>query len=815
MSAVAALRELLVSPPAGFLYHLILLLCIEAGLGMAVHHWRHSPAESRARRLALAFGGLLFIRLILVGIALLRLDAPLFFTLWPPLERLCSFLSLLIIAWAFVLPVCPWPDRAHRWILCGGVALILGLYVVLAPWWYLAATQVPGTPFVGSWQDRAWEMGQVLLSGVAVGLLLRHRGSPFLLVSLLTLLAGHLLQLLFSGFHPSVAVWIRAGDLVAYPLLAVLVYRSITTELRSTAQTFQQELRGASQDALRRTQELIFLLDANRNVNSSLDLVTVLQKVVQSLVDGIRAGYGIIALMEDAEAGLMRAVAGYDPLDQGVWQTSDVRFSLSQYPLIEHAMRRRRQVIVQETEVSAQLIAIHALMGSVEIGPLMVIPLVHRQEVLGVVLLSNANSQRLFSVEEGRFGEALAQQVAAAVANARLYRQVDEQRRKLADLLRVQKKETRERQAILESIADGVVVGDPQGKIIMVNAAAERIFGRPQRELLGLTIREFYPYLKGENKGRQNPVVRRNGGGSPTVFEQNGRVIEGSLAPVLGDGESPAGYVAVFRDVTREVQAERAKSEFTSTISHELRTPLTSIKGYTDLLASGMAGEISPQQKTFLCTIRTNVERMVELVNDLISISELGGAVELQRELMDVSQVVREAVEAWTSRAAERKITVTAELSSSLPLVEADPFRLRQIMDHLLSNACKFTYPGGGVSVRVGLSRDGVGAGGQGCSLLISVADTGVGIAASDRERVFERFYRADNPLQVEAGGAGVGLAIVKSLVEAHGGRVWVESEVGKGSVFSFLLPVAQNVSSREVTGVERPRPANPSSTAR
>jgi len=794
MSAIAALHELLISPPAGFLYHLILLLSIEAGLGMAVHYWRRSPAEPWARRLILAFGGLLLIRAVMIGIALLvRPDTSIFPALWPPLDRLCSFLSLLIIVWAFVLPLLPRPGRTDFWVLGGGTIIILGFYALLSTWWYFTAAQTPDAYFTGSWPDRAWEVGQVILLGTAIGLLLYRRGPSFLLVSLLTLMVGHLLQLVFPGSHPHVAGWVRVSDLVAYPALAILVYHSISTELQSTAQAFQQELREISQDALQRTQELIFLLDANRNVNASLDLITVLQKVVQSLVDGIGAGYGIIALVEKGEAGLMRAVAGYDPLDQGVWQTSDVCFSLKQYPLLEHVIRRRRRVVVQEVEISAQLIAIHALMGSVEIGPLMIIPLVHRKEVLGLVLLSNANSQKLFTAEDGRFAEALAQQVAAAVANARLYRQVDEQRRRLADLLRAQRKETRERQAILESIADGVIVGDAQGKITMVNAAAERIFGRSQRELLGLPIREFYPRLQEGGNGRQRSTSSWSGEGIHTVFEREGRVIEGSLAPVLSDGNSPAGFVAVFRDVTKERQAERAKSEFVSTVSHELRTPLTSIKGYADLLGSGMAGEISPQQKTFLGTICTNVERMVKLVNDLISISELGGVVELQREAVDVTQVIHEAIETWSPRAAEREIIITAELPSSLPPVDADPSRLRQIMDHLLSNACKFTYPGGKVSVRAELHEDTAGTGKRNTFLLISVSDTGVGIAAEDQERIFERFYRADNPLQVEAGGAGVGLAIVKSLVEAHGGRIWVESWVGEGSVFSFLLPVAQS----------------------
>ncbi|MDY7040970.1 MAG: GAF domain-containing protein, partial [Chloroflexota bacterium] len=413
MSAVTALRELLIGPPAGFLYHLILLLSIEAGLGMAVHYRRRSPEEPWVWRVLLAFGGLLFIRVVMINIALLvRPDTSLFTVLWPPLDRLCSTFSLLIIIWTFVLPPLPGTGRVRYWAMSGGAAVILSC-ALLTFWWFSTSMQIPDAHFVGSWPDRLWHIGQTVLLGAALGRLLRRRESPFLLVSLLTLFIGHLLHFLFPGSHPHVAAWVRLGELVAYPTLAVMVYYSISTQLQFTAQTCQRELQGVSQDALRRTQELIFLLDANRNANATLDLVTVLHKVVQSLVDAILAGYGIIALLEGEGEEEMRVVAGYDPLEQGVWQTSDVRFSLGQYPLIEHAVRRRRQVIVQDAEVSAQLIAIHALMGSVEIGPMMISPLVHRQEVMGVVLLSNANSQKPFTAEDGRFAEALAQQVAA------------------------------------------------------------------------------------------------------------------------------------------------------------------------------------------------------------------------------------------------------------------------------------------------------------------------------------------------------------------------------------------------------------------
>jgi signal transduction histidine kinase len=273
------------------------------------------------------------------------------------------------------------------------------------------------------------------------------------------------------------------------------------------------------------------------------------------------------------------------------------------------------------------------------------------------------------------------------------------------------------------------------------------------------------------------------------------KTIRGSLAPVhLPEGEL-LGVVAVFRDITKEAAAERAKSKFITTVSHELRTPMTSVKGYLDLLIGGVAGELNATHKRFLSTVKINADRMINIINNMIYVSELEGApFQLDVKPTDVSEQINEAVDAIREQFEVRDLALSLEVADDLPPVRADPTRLRQVLDNLLSNAYKFTYPGGQIKIVAQLHEgDEMEADSSTAPVvLVSVADTGVGIALEEQEKIFEPFYRAENPLEVEASGVGVGLTMARSLVQVHGGRMWVESELGQGSVFYFTLPLSE-----------------------
>jgi signal transduction histidine kinase/DNA-binding response OmpR family regulator len=230
-------------------------------------------------------------------------------------------------------------------------------------------------------------------------------------------------------------------------------------------------------------------------------------------------------------------------------------------------------------------------------------------------------------------------------------------------------------------------------------------------------------------------------------------------------------------------QADRAKSEFISFVSHELRTPMTSIRGYTDMLLKGMCGSLEPPQEQFLQTVHSNVVRMQALVSDLLDVSRIEtNNLRLEIEPTDLTGALNNALEATQGQIEGRSQQLTVQAPKDLPLVNADPARLTQILTNLLSNAYKYTPEGGLIRVR---------AWQKGKFVYCAVIDTGIGMSPEDQAKLFTKFFRSENPEAQEMPGTGLGLCIVKNLVELQGGHIEVRSQLGQGTAFMFTVPVA------------------------
>jgi len=254
----------------------------------------------------------------------------------------------------------------------------------------------------------------------------------------------------------------------------------------------------------------------------------------------------------------------------------------------------------------------------------------------------------------------------------------------------------------------------------------------------------------------------------------------------------------LYSDIKR---ANEAKSEIVSMVSHELKTPMTSIKGYADLMFKGVAGEISEMQQRFLRVIRSNADRMNALVSDLLDISRIeSGQLKLHLQSIPIKTVVDEVVQTMQERIKAKELALTVEVPEDLPPVRADEDRLIQVLTNLMSNAYRYTLPGGKISVKATAWPDGpppgeakpVPLGEQHVRYLcLSVSDTGIGISSQDQTRIFDKFFRGDDPVVRETAGTGLGLSIAKSIVELHDGQIWFQSEPGQGSIFSFTVPLA------------------------
>jgi signal transduction histidine kinase len=248
-------------------------------------------------------------------------------------------------------------------------------------------------------------------------------------------------------------------------------------------------------------------------------------------------------------------------------------------------------------------------------------------------------------------------------------------------------------------------------------------------------------------------------------------------------------YEEVQRTLTQLQALDRMKTDFLNAISHELRTPLAPILGYTEILLGGGMGSLPVNAVRGVQAIADSGKRLLNLIESLLAFIRLDqGAMALKREPTDVSALLLSVADAFRARAAERKLTLQVATSDGLPSVSADPQELTMALNHLLDNAIKFTPAGGAITAG---ARHGTGEDGQ-PGVEIMVQDTGIGIPPEQHEKIFERFYQADSSLTRQYGGVGIGLAVVKQTIEAHGSHVTVESEPGKGSTFRFTLPPAQ-----------------------
>jgi PAS domain S-box-containing protein len=399
-------------------------------------------------------------------------------------------------------------------------------------------------------------------------------------------------------------------------------------------------------------------------------------------------------------------------------------------------------------------------------------PLMLEDEPLGVLVLLHPQIDH-FREEHGLLALAASGQIAVALSKAQLYRYVTEQSERLGITLQQREEEISKTLAILRSIGDGVVVCDRLGRIRMINPAAEEILGIGANIFMGRQMNEL-PGVPLEMQHGQAEGVQQLQVGECSLHAH--------FAPVRSAAGEWLGGVIVYHDVSREVLADRLKSEFIATASHELRTPLTSIRGYVDLLLLNTLGPLSQEQSDFLRVVKNNVARLVELIDDLLDVSKVeAGEIRLRREPTDLSEVLHEVGESLYSQFSERSISLAIDVQEGLPKVMADRQRLRQVAVNLVSNACKYTQTGGHVDITL---RNG------GNQLRVDVRDTGVGINEDAQRYIFTPFFRADNPLRDEVGGTGLGLSITKRLVELHGGEIWFDTHEGQGSTFSFTLPL-------------------------
>ena len=359
-------------------------------------------------------------------------------------------------------------------------------------------------------------------------------------------------------------------------------------------------------------------------------------------------------------------------------------------------------------------------------------------------------------------------------------------------------------EAIILSIGDGLVVADENGKIVLVNKAFEKMLGWKEREARGKSLSKIVPIV--DESGKYMPeserlvtkTLKEHTTITTTVnYLRKDKTlfpVALTVSPIIAEGNF-IGAVEVFRDITKEKEIDKAKTEFVSLASHQLRTPLSTINWYSEMLLSGDIGTLNDKQKKYMNEVYKGSQRMVVLVNALLNVSRLElGTFVVNPKPTDVVKLAQKTIDELKIQIDQRQLKFSERHSEGLPLLNADPNLLGMVFQNLLSNAIKYTAEKGSVSLDLRLVKRGELINKKKVnedSMAIIVSDTGFGITGNQQDKIFTKLFRADNVRAKDTEGTGLGLYIVKSVVDHSGGRIWFESEENKGTTFYLTLPLA------------------------
>jgi PAS domain S-box-containing protein len=509
-----------------------------------------------------------------------------------------------------------------------------------------------------------------------------------------------------------------------------------------------------------RQHQLEALLEITRIFASSSDLSTLLRTILGYAADLVHADFGYIALT--TPDGAFRITTGYR-------LPTEVFEELSPYL----AQKRPAEDFWAEQELRRHLALVNAVVETA-LEQVVALPLVlEDEEVVGGIFLFRTGTIA-FTPGDRMLLRDFADQAAVAVRNAR---QVEQLRTEKARV-----------EAIIENNPNGIMILDPQLRVEIVNRALSRLLGVAEQDVVG---RHCAQALKLENRIGEHlclsestppPPTRMLYGEGDIVRPGHKRATVGvSYSPLFGGDGRLVNIIITFVDITRYREAENLKSTFISVISHELKTPVSLIKGYAGTLARTDVAPDPDFVRESAEIIVEEADRLTELIDNLLDASRIqAGALSLDPQPLDLISLIHKTADRFATQTNRHQIVV--DLPETLPLVMADERRLRQVLDNLINNAIKYSPNGGKIVIGARSGDDHV---------LVFVQDEGVGIPEEDQEAIFESFYRVDSSLKRSTQGAGLGLYLVRAIVEAMGGEIRVESEPGKGSSFIFTLPVA------------------------
>jgi signal transduction histidine kinase len=562
--------------------------------------------------------------------------------------------------------------------------------------------------------------------------------------------------------------------------------------LGAQMQTWETMIRQIQTDImLEKSARLTMLYDISRSINASLDWRQTLQAVLDAFIQLTTAERGMLLLLDadgEPQVEIMQS-ASYM-----LFTDDDIRFSHS---IVRKALEKRSPILSTNAQIDPRFDGSDSIIAY-GLRATLCVPLIYNRDTLGAIYLDNRARSNVFTEEDVASLSAFAHNAAIALYNAQEHQKTDQA---LAERMR--------ELTILQEMMRDLNASLHFNRVMERSVAWAVAASGAEAGVIGLVAEEGVRWLtKTSNTSPNNLLATRCISTREPIIEDHYLAL-----PLLRDTR-PIGVLYLVSEeqpfkkrklelVTRVAdniaiavenarlyealrQANLTKSEFVSTMAHELRTPMACVLGYSDMLKTGMTGELTPQQEEFVDNISQSINRIIAVVNDLADISEIeAGRLRLSLRTVDFNATLDEVMLELQQDVDRKHLRYTRESWDGLPQAYADHDRLKQILTILLRNAIQYTPDEGAITVKAWLSTD------EPDFIRCAVSDTGIGISPENQLRLFTKFFRVVDPATEAHNGTGLGMTIAKNLVEMHGGRIWLESAPGKGNTFFFTTPIA------------------------
>ena len=533
------------------------------------------------------------------------------------------------------------------------------------------------------------------------------------------------------------------------------------------------ELDAERQTAEHRAQELDAINKLSQAISSTIELENVLATGAEQVVELLRVTQARVFLLKEGTEDLQTVYKYEKQTKHG--EFNNVSAPLARYPDFLRAIKTMKPVMLEDVQKSAMAPEVKRVFEKQGVFSILNLPLLSKDGAIGIMMLLHTGEPRNFTAEEINLAETVSSQLAVALKNAQLFRHVVEEKGRI--------------EALVNSSGDGILMTDKRFNLILINAVAEGLFQIAAAAYHGKPLVDFVDAQKDHLKDYdlvKQLVYRIVTTPENTITEEFSLIAPPKTLkiignPVLGEKKEVIGHMIVLHDITQQKRLEQMKDDFVSMIVHDLKNPLAGVIGFAEIMLDKVKKQGLEDLERYLTKILYQANTLHEMVNNILEVHKMeDGSMELEKDVADLPEIANNAIRQVEMSAKQKGITIIADVPPELPPLLVDRTKIVRLVANILSNGIKYTPAQGQLRIHAALKDEG---------LLVGITDTGKGIPAEYLETIFGRFAQVDRKKQGNMASVGLGLYFCKLVVEAHGGKIWAESELGKGSTFYFTIP--------------------------